>query len=69
MDSWIAWWRARADDVYVDVEDAVRQRAIREAEYQMACDAESKVLRVSGKVPEPTRRVSGLVEMVRTAAR
>lgn len=69
MDRWAAWWRRDGDAVYVDVEDYKRQRVIREAEYQAAVDAGSKVLRVRGKVPEPVRRVTGLTEIVRVALR
>jgi len=39
-----------------------RARAIREAEYQAALDADSRVLRVSGQTRRAGRAVSALVE-------
>ena len=43
----------REPDPVVDVYDLHRQRTIREAEYQAQCDAESQILRISGKCRKP----------------
>jgi len=42
-------WRRPDPPVYVDPDDHVRRRLIREAEYQAELDAQAKVLRVSGR--------------------
>ena len=43
---------------FVDIEDLTRKRAIRESEYQQQADADSHILRVSGKVPQPVKRIT-----------
>lgn len=43
------------DEIYVDVEDYVRKRELREAAFQQQVEASSKIQRVSGARP-PTRR-------------
>lgn len=67
MPPWLRWWHRDEDAVYVDVDDYLRRKEIREAEFQAACDEASDVQRVSGKVPEPARRLPGIVEIVRGA--
>lgn len=45
----------------IDTQEYVRKQTLREREYQHAIDAESCVLRVSGKVPKPVRRVPAVI--------
>ena len=54
------WW-TRRHEPWIDVTDVHRKRQIAEAEYQHHADAESKVLRVSGKTTPPNQLVSGLI--------
>lgn len=35
--------------VYVDLDDALRKHALREAEYQARADEQSRILRISGR--------------------
>jgi len=62
----VPFWRrllvAQDPPTYVDVEAHERRRLIREAEYQAQVDAQSKVLRVSGKVTGERRRVAAVVD-------
>lgn len=44
--TWLQHWRAERDEIYVDVEDFIRKRRIREAELQAAIEAESEVVAV-----------------------
>lgn len=56
----------RAKGVYVDLSDPSRQKAMREAEYQSRLNAESKVLRVSGKTkPIAIRRIAAIVQRIK----
>lgn len=53
--------RVRSTEHFVDVEDHFRRIEIREAVYQQAADAESKILRVSSKIQfGPYRRIPAL---------
>jgi len=56
------WWRRPEADEFIDLTDYSRRVLVAEAVYQAAADRESGVLRVSGKVPRPTRRLAGIVE-------
>jgi hypothetical protein len=60
------FWRTKsAADEYVDITEHTRKVAIREASYQATAEADSRVLRISGKPIRVSQRISGLVERVR----
>lgn len=56
LDAWLRAWRGQEDQIYVDVEEYVRKKAVREAEYQQAIETESKVLRTSRACRTRARR-------------
>lgn len=58
-------WFVRPNAVYIDLADSTRRAAIREAEFQARCDAEARILRVSGKTQAPVRSIPGVTSWER----